>query len=172
MSPDNLIQLISMDIAWKKKKKIKTRQWISMILTNDQHKWSPGPQPFGLRGGTPVRESDIHKCTFSGCDKPRHTTFLVQPPRELHSFPSWSLWAASWSGPSWSSWWACCLRLHTGLPSLYLPHQSRSPWNPEHSSLHSPSVRCFHLGLVVWPGFLLVQCSIHLLHGSVWVPQW
>lgn len=111
----------------------------------------------------------IHRCTFWDYDTPHHATFLVQPLKEQHSSPSWFLWAAFWSGPSWSSWLAGCWHQHTGLLSQCLPHQSKSLWILERSSLHIPLIHCFPSCLVVSQEFLLVQCSLHLLHGNVWV---
>lgn len=117
------------------------------------------------------KEWHIHRCTFSGSDTPHRTTFPVQPLKGQHSSPSSFLWAASWSGPSWKSWLAGCWHQHTGLLSLCLPHQSRSPWILERSSLHSLSVHCSPSCPAALQEFLLVQCSLHLLHGNVLVPQ-
>lgn len=144
-----------------------------MYFFNDEHKWSSGcQQPSGLHGGTQVREWGIHKCTFSCQGRPHHATFPVQPVRARHSSPSLSLWAASWSCPSWSSWWACCWCLHTGPPSQCLSHRSRTPWYLVHSSWHSPSGHCFHWGHVEWQVFHPMRCSVRWPHGSAWVPRW
>lgn len=113
----------------------------------------------------------IHRCTFWDYDTPHRATFLVQPVTEQRSSPSSFLWAASWSDPSWSSWLADCWHQHTGLLSQCLPLRSKSPWIPERSSLHSLLIHCFPSCLVVLQEFLLVRCSLHLLHGNVWVLQ-
>lgn len=117
------------------------------------------------------REWHIHRCTFWDYDTPHRATSPAQPPTVQHSSPSSFLWAASWSGPSWSNWLAGCWHQHTGPLSQCLPRQSKSLWTRERSSLRSLLIHCSPSGLVASPGSLPVRCSLHSLRGSVWAPQ-
>lgn len=143
------------------------KEWFYTLLVIDLNKGSSSCFCFICF----FREWHIHRCTFSNCDTPRRTTFPVQTLTERHSSLSWFPWAASWSGPSSSSWLAGCWHQHTGPLSLCLPHQSRSLWSPEHSSLHSHAAHCFPSCPGALQEFLLVRYSLHLLHGNVWVPR-
>lgn len=118
------------------------------------------------------REWHIHRCTSWGCGTPRRTTSPARPRTETRSSPSSSRWAASWSGPSWSSWPAGCWRPRTDPPSRCPPRRSRSPWSPGRSSSHSPSARCSPWRPAASPESPPGRCSLHSPHGNVWAPRW